>query len=71
MNVILADLPEHIKGMTVRTFDEEECYTIVLNSRLSWEQQLETYRHELNHIADADFNLDCSPDTIEWLKHVG
>ncbi len=71
MNVILCDLPERVKGMVVRTFDGDECYTIVLNSKLNREQQLEAYRHELEHIECDDFASDWSVDEIEWVRHIG
>ena len=70
VRVIYADLPPRIKGMLVKTFDEEECYTIVLNSKLNREQQLEAYRHELEHIECDDFACDWSVDEIEWVRHV-
>lgn len=71
MNVILCDLPERVKGMVVRTFDGDECYTIVLNSKLNREQQLEAYRHELEHIECDDFASNWPVDEIEWVRHVG
>lgn len=55
--VIFADLPCTCKGLVVRMFDDGEDYdTIVLNSRLNWEQNIETYLHELIHIDRDDFN---------------
>ena len=57
--------------MLVRTFDEEECYTIVINSKLNAEQRLEAYRHELQHLMENDFdNTDISVDEIEYARHL-
>ena len=71
VNVIYADLPPRIKGMLVKTCDEEECYTIVLNSRLSAEQNRETYEHEMRHLKESDFDqADKDVDQIEMVRHV-
>jgi hypothetical protein len=72
MTVAFADLPTSIKGMTIRSFDSEgDFYTIVLNSRLSKEQQQSAYEHEMEHINNDDFYLrDCSVDQIEALRHL-
>lgn len=67
--VIYADLPEHIKGMVVRMFDDGEDYdTIVLNSRLSWEQNLETYKHECWHIEQGDLESYLPVSVLEKLN---
>lgn len=71
VKVIYADLPPRVKGMFVKTFDEEECYTIVLNSRLSAEQNRKTYEHELKHIEARDFDQeDMTADEIEYVRHL-
>ena len=71
VNVIYADLPPRIKGMLVKTFDEEECYTVVINSRLNIEQQREAYEHELKHMRAKDFDdTDKSVDEIEYVRHM-
>ena len=46
--VIMKDLPPRIRGFCCLGSDYEPC--IVLNSRLSREQQIKTYRHEMGHI---------------------
>ena len=70
VRVIYVDFPPRIPGMLVKTFDEEDCYTIVLNSRLSAEQNRETYEHELKHIKAKDFDeVDKSADEIEMVRH--
>lgn len=45
---ILKDLPETIHGFTVLGSDYEPI--IILNARMSREQQRRTYRHEMKHI---------------------
>ena len=71
VNVIYCDLPPKVKGMVVKTFDEEECYTIVLNSRLSAEQNRETYEHEMKHLKARDFDeIGRSVDEIEYVRHL-
>lgn len=70
VKVIYCDLPPRIKGMLVKTFDEEECYTVVINSRLNIEQQREAYEHELKHMKAKDFDeVDKSVDEIEYIRH--
>lgn len=70
VKVIYADLPPRIPGMLVKTFDEEDYYTVVLNSRLSVERQRETYEHEVKHITGKDFDAeDADVDRIERLRH--
>ena len=70
VKVIYADLPPRIPGMLVKTFDEEDYYTVVLNSRLSVEQQRATYEHEVKHITERDFDAeDAEVDRIERLRH--
>lgn len=59
--VILYNLPTKVKGMTVKT---GEYYTIILNSKHCYEQNLKSYLHELKHIKNRDFEkLDA--DEIE------
>ena len=67
--MIYADLPCTCKGMVVRMFDDGETYdTIVLNSRLNWEQNVETYKHELWHIEHDDFNSALPVSVLEKMN---
>ena len=70
-NVVYADLPPHMKGMLVKTFDGiEEFYTVVINSCLNNEQQIEAYRHEMKHVGERDFDiLAGTADAIEMVRH--
>ena len=57
---------------TVHSFVTMNCdstYTIVLNSRLSHEQNLISYLHELSHIRNGDYDKTCSADIIELVSH--
>lgn len=54
MIIRLADLPTAVRGFVYHD-DDGEMY-IVLNSRLSHEQNLSTYVHELKHISRGDLD---------------
>lgn len=49
----LADLPTTIGGYVIK--DMDDTYTIILNSKLSYERNLESYMHELSHINNKDY----------------
>lgn len=71
VNVIYCDLPPRVKGMLVKTFDGDECYTVVINSRLNAEQQRAAYEHEVKHLKARDFDeVDKSVDEIEYVRHL-
>lgn len=71
VRVIYADLPPHIKGMLVKTFDEEDYYTVVINVNLNIEQQRDTYEHEMKHLKAKDFDqVDKTVDEIEYVRHL-
>ena len=53
-NVYFVELPSRIKGYVCK--NEDDTHTIILNSRLSIEQNKQTYVHELNHIENNDFD---------------
>ena len=59
--VVLKDLPIRIKGFVCLGSDYNP--VIIINSRLSAEQQRRTYQHELNHILNGDMN---NPDYQEY-----
>lgn len=67
VRTIYCDLPNTVGGFTVATADDY--FTIVLNQNLSYYQNLETYRHELMHIENGDFDKVCSADLIEVCAH--
>ena len=55
--IVLADLPVKIHGFVCLGSDYEPI--IVINARMSREQQLRTYRHEIKHIQRGEmFNMN-------------
>lgn len=70
MNIIVTDLPHTIDGFTKKTVASDgDWYTIILNARLNNERQREAYEHEMEHIEAGDFDLKCTADEIEKLRH--
>ena len=67
VNVVLADLPSRISAYTVANPDLS--YTVVLNSRLNHERQMESYAHEMFHIENGDYDRKGSVDLIECYAH--
>lgn len=59
--VILKDLPPHIRGFVCLGSDYEPI--IIVNARLSVEQQRKTFRHEMDHIISGQIFDD---DYIEY-----
>lgn len=65
MIVRLMDLPPRIKGFVTMRGGEP---VIVLNARLTREQNLKTYLHELRHLRNDDFEK-ADVDQIEHDAH--
>jgi hypothetical protein len=65
--VKLIDLPYTIRSYVV--LNKDQSYTIVLNSKLSYEQNLISYQHEMEHIKNGDYEKKCSVDMIEIIAH--
>jgi len=63
INVCLVDLPVSVRGFVRENPDLS--YTIVLNARLSRENLMRVYRHELRHIRRNDFDRPETADHIE------
>ena len=61
-NVVMQDLPTTIGGFTKVT---DGYYTIVLNSRMTHEQNQQSYIHEKDHIDSMDFDKERNIDQIE------
>lgn len=53
VNVQLMNFPAKGKEMVIP--NEDGSYTIFLNARLSYEEQLRAYQHALDHIKNQDF----------------
>lgn len=67
INVLYANMPPTIRSYVVSNADMS--YTIVLNGRLTREQNLISYKHELEHISNGDYDKKCSIDIIEINAH--
>ena len=67
--VILQDLPTTIRSYCVESPDG--FHTIVLNARMSREQNRRGYDHEIAHIMHDDFSALESVDAIECRAHGG
>lgn len=61
------DMPYSVRSNIVENNDGT--YTLYLNNRLSYEDNLEGYKHELDHINYDDFNCDDDIQTIELNRH--
>lgn len=69
MHTIYMKMPPGVKGFVIKTFDEDEHYTIVLNPCYNIEQQRDTYTHELRHIKCLDLDDLGDPGILEMLRH--
>lgn len=67
VRVYQLDMPCTIRGYT-KPFPDGY-YAIILNSRLSWEQNVKTLKHEYKHILNGDFDGECSVNQIEAQRH--
>lgn len=56
VHVVLMDLPPRIRGFVCLGSDYNPC--IVINSRLPFEQQQRTFRHEMEHIRTGQMDDD-------------
>lgn len=66
INTQLIDMDVLIGEQVIKNVDDS--YTILLNSRLSHERQLECYLHAINHIQSNDFEKNNS-NIIELEAH--
>lgn len=67
INILYANMPTSIRSYVVSNADMT--YTIVLNCRLSHEQNILSYSHELGHIRNGDYDKKCGIDIIEINAH--
>ena len=66
INVQFQQLPAAVKALTRP--NEDDSYTVILNSSLNYEQQQESYVHELKHILSYDYEKS-NADAIERRAH--
>ena len=64
VTTVLQDLPTRIRGFV--TFGSDGNPLIVINSRMTVEQQKRTYVHELNHIRRGDLWNPEYDDSVEY-----
>lgn len=57
VNVIVMDFP-NTKDREVVTENDDGSYTIVINAKISHENQLRAYQHAMRHIYETDFEKD-------------
>lgn len=67
VNCVFLDMPCTIKAYTI--CNPDMTYTIVLNSRLSREQHLVSYHHEMKHIENGDYDKRCDVGLLEIVAH--
>ena len=53
VNVVLLDFPAPGNEMVFE--NEDDSFTIMINARLSYDEQLKAYRHAKRHIENDDF----------------
>lgn len=68
VNVKYLKLPCKVKA--VSTENEDGSYTVFLNNKLTYEQNRESYLHELRHIQGNDFDKE-DINLIELGAHKG
>lgn len=66
--VVSENLPYKISGFIM--YDAaDDYYTIVLNSRASYEKNQETFKHEIEHIINGDFHNCRDVAMLEAVLH--
>lgn len=66
--VVCENLPYKINGFIM--YDAaDDYYTIVLNSRTSYKKNLETFKHEIEHINNKDFHNYRDVGLLEAVLH--
>lgn len=63
--IVFKDMPVKVKSLTKE--DSEGFKTVILNSRLSYEENLKSYLHECSH--DNDFGQNFLVNELEDVRH--
>lgn len=66
VNVVLLNFPKRGNEMVVE--NEDGSYTIIINAKLSYQGQLNAYRHAMQHIESGDFQKT-NVQSIEAAAH--
>lgn len=69
--VFFIDLPDTVRGVTIRCYEDYDFYTIIINAKLSFDMRMRAYRHELDHICNGDFGNIVPVDNLEGTRHIG
>lgn len=67
VNCIFYNMPTSIRAYTILNSDAS--YTIVLNARLTREQHLLSYYHEMKHIENGDYDKKADVGLLELFAH--
>ncbi len=67
VNVVLLDFHKE-RGREMVVENEDGSFTIIINSRLSYNGQLNAYNHAIRHIKDNDFEKE-NVQEIEFAAH--
>lgn len=67
VNTFIVDLPTSIKSFVRQ--NDDMTVTIVLNARISREERILAYKHELDHLNNDDLSSDIYADDIERKAH--
>lgn len=67
MRIIYVDMPTTLKAYTM--YDGLGFYTVYINSRLSVEQNVKSFIHEVFHIKNGDYELTNDVQIIENVSH--
>lgn len=62
IGVYFMDMPSRMDEHV--TLNEDGSFSIFINSKLTWERQMEAYKHAIMHIMNDDFSKE-NADTIE------
>lgn len=62
-----ADMPITIKSYTI--LNPDMTFTIILNSKLTREQNIISYAHEYNHIINNDYDKKMDINLLEICAH--
>lgn len=67
INVLLKNMPTTIRAYTVANTDGS--YTVIINAKLSTEQQRLSYYHECSHIINGDYDKKLDVGLLEIYAH--
>lgn len=67
INTVMANMPTKIRAYTVA--NQDNTYTVVLNSNLTFEQNKASYKHELYHINNGDYDDNRRIERLEIYAH--